>query len=328
MSDDRRIVLVVGVGRSGTSLFTGIAGQLGFHVPQPEVSADDTNPRGFSEPRWVVDFHTRLLGERTVTVNDSRPSAWKDTYAAADKTELVAEVRAWLEDQFAQGEAVVVKDPRTVWFLPLWVRVTRELGVQHSFVTMLRPVPEVLASAVKSYGTWQSEASRAMAWLNVGLETERVTRDGRRAFVRYEDLLANWRREITRVGEALDLPLITDGISDERARAVDAFVDPNLHRNRVAWSDLDVPASVVALADRAWEQLGALDLQALDATRADFERLHAEAEAIAQSTITAAKRGSKRRRAQPAAPPSLRVRVARRIPKRFRRRIRRLLGRG
>ena len=37
----------------------GILGQLGFHIPQPEVQADDTNPRGFGEPRWVVDFHSR-----------------------------------------------------------------------------------------------------------------------------------------------------------------------------------------------------------------------------------------------------------------------------
>jgi len=34
---------------------SGMLGHLGFHIPQPEVKADDTNPRGFGEPRWVVD---------------------------------------------------------------------------------------------------------------------------------------------------------------------------------------------------------------------------------------------------------------------------------
>ncbi|MGZ4640147.1 MAG: sulfotransferase family protein, partial [Actinomycetes bacterium] len=53
----RRLVLVAGVGRSGTSVFAGILRQAGFHVPQPEVDADSTNPKGFGEPRWVVDFH-------------------------------------------------------------------------------------------------------------------------------------------------------------------------------------------------------------------------------------------------------------------------------
>lgn len=331
MSDRRRLVLVVGVGRSGTSLLTGILGQLGFHIPQPEVAADDTNPRGFSEPRWVVDFHTRLLRARAVTVNDSRPAAWEQTFAAAGDPRLVQEVRAWLTEQLSVGEAVVVKDPRTVWFLPLWTRVAEGLGVEPSFVTMLRHPPEVLASAVKSYGSWQPEASRAAAWVNVSLETERVTRDGRRAFVRYEDLLSDWRHEIERVGASLALPLITDGIAAERETAVDEFVDPTLHRNRVDWSDLDVPAPMQEVADRAWEQLQALtrgegDLSALDATRQDFRRLHAEADALAHSTIAAVRRSGRKGARMTGAAPSLRVRIARRIPKRYRRRIRRLVG--
>src|SRR5207247_7594273 len=45
----RSLVLVAGSGRSGTSLFSGILQRLGFYVPQPEVRADDTNPRGFAE---------------------------------------------------------------------------------------------------------------------------------------------------------------------------------------------------------------------------------------------------------------------------------------
>ena len=69
----RQLLLVVGVGRSGTSLMAGMLGQMGFQLPQPEVKANDTNPRGFGEPRWVVDLHTRLLRQRRVTVNDARP---------------------------------------------------------------------------------------------------------------------------------------------------------------------------------------------------------------------------------------------------------------
>src|SRR4051794_18615495 len=172
----RKLVLVVGVGRSGTSLLTGILGQVGFHVPQPEVEADDTNPRGFSEPRWVVDFHTRLLTERRVTVNDARPAAWESTATAAGDEAARAELREWLAGQLAEAPSVVVKDPRPGWFLPLWTAVAAELGVEMPFVTMLRHPAEVLASATKSYGTWQTPGSRAAAWVNVTLETERATR--------------------------------------------------------------------------------------------------------------------------------------------------------
>ena len=106
--EERRLVLVVGVGRSGTSLLTGVLGQLGFHVPQPEVEADDTNPRGFSEPRWAVDFHKRLLSARRVTVNDSRPAAFERTATAAEDPAALAELREWLEGQLGEAVAVVV----------------------------------------------------------------------------------------------------------------------------------------------------------------------------------------------------------------------------
>jgi hypothetical protein len=328
----RRLILVVGVGRSGTSLLAGILGQLGLHIPQPEVGADDTNPRGFGEPRWAVDFHTRLLKQRGVTVNDSRPAAWELTAAAADDAGTLGALREWLGAELRQHGAVVAKDPRTVWFLPLWTRCSTELGVPPSFVTMLRHPAEVVASARKSYGTWQTSASRTAAWLNVSLENEHSTRGAQRAFIRYEDLLAGWRGEVGRMGELLALPQLADP-DPTRAAQVDAFVDPGLHRNRVDWDELGVPPRVRDMAEHVWEQLQVLATPggdaapahaALDEARSAFVELHEEAESIAQSSITAAKRG---RKAGPAAPPSLRVRLARRVPARYRKRVRRALGR-
>src|SRR4051812_50196985 len=111
MSDARELVLVVGIGRSGTSLLAGILGQIGFHIPQHEVNADETNPRGFGEPRWVVDLHTRLLKERRVTVNDARPAAWEATAAAAADEAVYGELREWLRPGPPDHGAGVGKDP-------------------------------------------------------------------------------------------------------------------------------------------------------------------------------------------------------------------------
>jgi hypothetical protein len=331
MSDQqRRLVLVVGVGRSGTSLLAGVLGQLGLHIPVPEVKANDTNPRGFGEPRWAVDFHTRMLRRTRVTVNDSRPAAWEATGAMASDEALRAELGAWLREQFAQSPRVVVKDPRTVWFLPLWRACADDLGLQTSFVTMLREPAETVASAKKSYGDWQSDASRASAWLNMTLETEHSTRGTRRAFVRYEDLLGDWEREIRRVGELTGDPALAQ-VTRVGFPAVDEFVDPTLHRNRVDWDSHDVPAAVRTLADSVWEQVQGLarpggdDAAAharLDAARGAYATLYAEAEAIAQSSVTAAKRGRGKGGGKPAAPPTLRVKVLRRIPAPYRRRLR------
>jgi hypothetical protein len=155
------------------------------------------------------------------------------------------------------------------------------------------------------------------------LETERVTRGAPRAFVRYEDLLADWVGEIRRIGPAIEAPQLA---AVERTPQVDRFVDPTLHRSRVRWDELDVPDRVRDMAEDVWRQVQNLATGGpteLDAARDAYLAMYGEAEAIAQSSITAAK--PRRRRAEPA--PSLRVRIARRIPKRYRRRIRQALGR-
>jgi hypothetical protein len=94
-----------------------------------------------------------------------------------------------------------------------------------------------------------------------------------------------------------------------------------------------VPPRVRELADDVFGQLEGLaaprgDEPAayprLDAARDAYRELYGEAEALAYSSIGAARRKAKA--ALPPAPPSLRVRVARRIPKRHRVRLRRVLG--
>ena len=75
----RKVLFVAGAGRSGTCTMAGLCSLLGLHVPQPEVVADETNPRGFGEPQWVVDHHDRLLKDAGVQVSDARPNAWFET---------------------------------------------------------------------------------------------------------------------------------------------------------------------------------------------------------------------------------------------------------
>jgi len=334
-----RLVLVVGIGRSGTSLFTSILGRLGFHIPQPEVRADETNPRGFGEPRWVVDFHSRLMRTRRVTVFDSRPAAWEIMAEAARDDAVFKDLRSWLAVQFVGTDNIVVKDPRTGWFLPLWLRCADDLGVEISFATTLRYPPEVVSSARRWYGTWQTDPSRAAAWLNHTLQTEYATRGDVRAFIRYEDLLDDWPREISRVAELLRLPWVV-GVDRSSHPDVDALVDPSLRRSTVGWEDTQVPLALQSRVEDVWRTASGLadpdgDSEAarasLDVARASYAEFYAEAEAIAQSSATAVKPSRwstgtlsepPRRAAGVHGGQPLRMQIARRIPAPYQERVR------
>ena len=144
------MVFVAGSGRSGTSTMAGVLRQLGLYVPQPEVVADNTNPLGFGEPQWVVDFHNALLSRARVHASDARPGAW-DIVAKTVTDVVRTGLDDWVTEQFAAAASVgttelVVKDPRVSWFLPTWIEAAGRADARACVATMLRPPAEVVAS--------------------------------------------------------------------------------------------------------------------------------------------------------------------------------------
>lgn len=316
------LVLVVGSGRSGTSMLSGILQRLGYRVPEPEVPADDSNPRGFAESQWVVDFHTRLLGAARVQTTDARPAAWAET-ARVSGAGVERELRAFLKRQFAESDHVLIKDPRLLWFMPLWRRTAGDLGVDPRCVIMLRHPAAVVASKSQYYGQMHGDVARAAGWLNTMLYTERATRAEARVFLRYDDLLDDWTKLVASLGERLSLDPITRADA-HMIRAADAFVDRSLSRSEASWEGVDLPADLLGQIDQAWtllERLADKDQQDtqladdLDAARASYIHYYAQAEAVTESTVMAAVRAAELRRS------GVLRGLARRIPNRYRRRI-------
>jgi hypothetical protein len=286
--------MVAGAGRSGTSTVAGALTMLGLHLPQPEVPADETNPRGFYESQWVVDFHKDLLNRSPVIRTlDARPEV-AELAEQRPEPDDAARLATWLADQLAHGQ-VLVKDPRSFWFHDLWRSAARAQGADLGFLTMLRHPAEV----AKSRDTWYTPGvdetfrrhratANVAAWCNAAFVTERVTRDDRRVFVRYTDLLSDWRAALGPVQERLGLELDAD-LSVTDHHAVDDFIDSGLRRSETTWDSVDLPDTLRAVAESAWEQLNRLAedpadtsaSSALEGLQHDYERIHDHAVAVA-----------------------------------------------
>lgn len=288
----RQLLLVAGSGRSGTSLFSNIVGNLGFHVPRPRVPTDNSNPQGFGEPQWVVDKHNALLRQANVHPSDARPDAWAETAKVCLDEQAGSEVSEWLRGQFDVHDRLVIKDPRLLWFLPLWYRIGGELDADVHVVTMLRHPAEVVGSKMRWYpGMSLVDANRVAGWANTMLFTERATRDYSRAFVRFEDLLDDWTRTIASVSAKLDIPSLVNARAREQASAAET-VDRSLRRTNVTWGDLEAPKGLIHLTEQVWEELLTLSdtgdgdavMSRLDECREEYVSLYRDAENIAQST--------------------------------------------
>src|SRR4051794_39397562 len=124
----RKLVIVTGSGRSGTSTVAGTLKKLGSYVPQPEISPNDANPRGYFEPTWVVAYDKKVLAEAGVRTLDGRPVAAELVQPVTERADLLDELRSWLATQLL-GDQVVVKDPRIVWLRDMYAAAARDLGV-------------------------------------------------------------------------------------------------------------------------------------------------------------------------------------------------------
>jgi hypothetical protein len=262
-SPERTLLIVTGSGRSGTSSVAGALKKLGLHIPAPEVEPGPTNPRGFFEPRWAVDFDKRLLAQIGVHNIDGRPQALQMTTEEGAKPAVRKELTEWLSEHLTSDQ-ILVKDPHAFWFSDLWTSVALSLGVTPSFLTMLRHPAEVVGSRDMHYLAKRSDEERKMretaniaGWVNAALITERASRPHRRAFVRYTDLISDWRTALLAAREHLDLKFegdLTPGVHHE----IDDFIDVSLHRARITWDDLATPDYLRDLAESVWQELSIL----------------------------------------------------------------------
>ena len=334
-ADHRELVCVLGPGRSGTSTMAGTLAHSGFYVPAA-IRGNETNPTGFFEPRWAVNFHRRLLDKAAVRSLDTDPEAFGRLERATSDPVTRAELRDWLDKEFAEHPCLVIKDPRMVWFHDLWMAVASEVGVAPRFVIMLRHPAEVSSSRSEYYNLRQVPG--VAGWINVALMSEQLTHGLPRVLVRYGDLTADWRPQAERVA-ALGVTL--DPSPDTRPHPVDDFIDPSLTRMKPGWEHVAVPETLQTLGDRAFEALGRIadhgesaDVdEELEEIRRDYATLYDDSMVLVEARVARARTAAVRKavrkataelaqkRAVPPRPPApaptriehLRTTVARRL---------------
>lgn len=289
---ERSLAFVLGPGRSGTSTMAGALFYSGYQVPEA-IKGNETNPAGFFEPRWVVNFHRRLLRSVGLRPLDTDPEASRRLEGVLGDQKIRVELHDWLAPRLERHGRLVIKDPRMVWFRDLWVDAAERLDVDPRFVIMLRHPSEVSSSRSQFYNS--NEVPAVAGWVNVALMTERLTAGSPRALVHYPRLTADWRTQLTRLRD--DVGLFLDPPPEQRPHPVDEFIDPSLRRRKQSWAESSVPAHLQDLGDRTFEALGRLAdegdsppiAETLDALRADYARIYSDATALVRPTIRRAR---------------------------------------
>ncbi len=222
----RPAILVLGMHRSGTSATTRTLNLLGATVPDNLMPPDaQVNATGFWESEDLRALHDELLASAGSSWDDWLPfnPGW---YRSPVADTFRQRVRSLLEKDLSGASLCVIKDPRICRFLPFWLDVLTEAGLQPRCILVTRDPLEVAASLRRRDGFSRSKS--LMLWLRHVLDAEFASRELPRAFVSYQQLLGDWRAVAAVIGQRLgiDWPRLNPATEAQ----IDDFLDPR-HRH-------------------------------------------------------------------------------------------------
>jgi len=203
----RRIILVCGMHRSGTSALAHAVHLQGAVLPKHLMPAQQDNPQGFWESIPIVHFNNKLLANAGRTWDDPRPieSTWWQQ--PGKRLARIDQASKLLQAEYPEGELLVLKDPRFSRLLPIWLDACKDVALTPSVLLCCRHPMEVAASlSVRNSIDIQQVQ---LLWLSYMLEAEKASRNYPRAIVHYDQFVTDWRNMLLQTYDAIGLESLT-----------------------------------------------------------------------------------------------------------------------
>ena len=235
-TSERAAYLVLGMHRSGTSATAQLLALAGAELPDNVMPGDEHNAKGYFEPWKISVFNDQRLR--------AAGSAWDDPFnlpyqplAPEPEAEWKARAVQLFRAEFGEAIHPLLKDPRVSVLLPMWREVLEAAGVGARVVIPVRH-PLAVAGSLARRDRFPVEKS-VLLWTLYMLAAEAGSRDLPRAFVSYDNLLADWRSEVAAMERALGAPL--PRLTERAAAEIDRFLSPDLRHNAGEGALADTP---------------------------------------------------------------------------------------
>jgi hypothetical protein len=271
---DSKLVVVLGMHRSGTSAITRGLEVLGVKLGDNLYPAAIDNPKGFWEDTDFLGINEELLAHLDYSVDRLGLIDWQmPSTDTVESLELKAE--KLVSERCKKNALWGFKDPRTARLLPFWQAVFERVGCDVRYVIATRNPISIVESLYKRSGF--EGGITFYLWLEHLIPAISGTINAKGVVVDYDQLLENPKLQLLRVAKALGVtapePLALFAFESE-------FLDVGLRHTYFTMQDLErypsVPLQVVTAYD--WLVKLANDSVLLDSaeTKSVFEALSQE----------------------------------------------------
>jgi hypothetical protein len=264
----QRVIVVLGAGRSGTSVITRGLQTLGVELGDHLRPGGGKNPTGFFEDEDLLTINKRLrkaLGLRADSVSLIEPHQWQTPAVQA----FQREARETIRRRFGSYSLWGYKFAGTLRLLPFWRTVLHSLDLDVRYVMAVRNPISVARSRAKINPHRGTQEKSDLEWLVNVVPYFRAVRERPFVVVDYDLLMADPIVQLQRIATALDLPLTAATQAAMQAYA-EQFLHPELRHNRFAHEDLDKNPRVNSLTRDAYRWLYRLATDQLPTDASDL----------------------------------------------------------
>jgi len=278
----QRAVLVLGAGRSGTSIVTRAIQAIGVELGNDFKPPSRKNPTGFFEDAELLRLSKKLrraLGLRPDSLRLLDTSVWTSPKLMPFYDEFAAAI----DERFGNAPIWGFKYARTMRLLPFWVRLFEKMNIAPSYVMPIRNPLSVARSRAKLDSHRGQQENSDLEWLaNVVPYFDRI-QGGTLAVIDYDKLMDDPVAQLQRLAIRLDLPLCGEREHEIQVFA-NEFLKPGLQHTRFSIQDLDDATNINILVRSAYRWLDALANDEISATAdelwTDWARIEADVNAL------------------------------------------------
>ncbi len=197
-----KVIAILGMHRSGTSLITRVINLMGAYLGEEEdlMKPSPYNPEGYWEREDIAHINDNILKHFSLSWHTPLPlpQGWVEEARGFKK-----EIQELVQKHFTDKPIWAWKDPRTTILFPLWKEALEEMGIELTVVFVVRCPLDVARSLEKRDGFTTDKGLGI--WFNYNLCGLRSLEGVPAVVVSYDRFLSNWKEEVARLNSALDI---------------------------------------------------------------------------------------------------------------------------
>lgn len=146
-----KIIVVLGMHRSGTSAFAKAIVDLGAYPGDSLIPGDEENEKGYWEDANIVAINNRILDSfnmKWYSIDNPLLNRF-EKFLPFFEGQFLQDAVDIVRNQLSKSDAIIIKDPRISVLLPFWEKVFAIVGLEAQYVLAIRNPLETAKSLLK-----------------------------------------------------------------------------------------------------------------------------------------------------------------------------------